>query len=330
MRLRDIFRFPFEVLGVCIAGLVIPVLPRSWVVGLARVLGDAGYRFSRRDKKIALANLDTAFGDTMSPEAKEKIARESFQNFTQVLLDYFWFSVFSRRRVARHVVFDSSYDYAFRTLPLIFLTAHFGNWEVLGLACTMRCGGLLSVAAKMENPLVDFILRMARSGTGQRIVGREGALRSLVRELKQGGRVAMVMDQNVLPEDGGEFVSLFGLPAPVSRAAALLQSHTGADVAFAYCLPDDRGGYTAYAMPPHRRGTGKEADATQVFAGMLEEVVRKNPGKWLWAYKRWKFIPEGCPRDKFPFYSRGAESDVAKASSRDNNQMTSNRDERGK
>ena len=201
---------------------------------------------------------------------------------------------------------DASTDYLSGLSPVIALTGHYGNWEILGQAAARRFGRTLSVAAPLKNPFVTQAINRMRSATGQVIVDKEGALRRLLLELKAGGRVALLIDQNVLPEDGGEFVFFFGLRVPISRAAAALMEHTDAAVLFGYCVADEDGRYTVRALPPitaeeaRRSGTS----VTSWFASVMEDLIRQDPGPWVWAYRRWKYIPENTSPDRYPYYAK--------------------------
>lgn len=302
-------RHAIEAVALAFGFLLIPLLPRPVVTLAASCLGRMACYFARRDRTTAVANIRIAFGDDIADGEAARLVRESFECFALVLLDLFWFSFRTRKRVQKYVRFDPEYEWTFGDRPFVYLTAHFGNWEVLGLATALKAGKLLSVAAPLENSLADRILKNMRKGTGQVIVNKQGAVRGLLKELKNSGKVALVMDQNTLPSGGGCYVDLFGLPAPVSLAAAGLMLHAGCDAAFVSGIPDGRGYYDARIVekfPADQvRGISQE-DLTARIARALEKAVREAPGKWLWSYKRWKFIPEGTERNKFPFYSRPA------------------------
>lgn len=307
MKLKKQARQIAESLLICIALCTLPFLPRSWILCLARSLGKAAFRLSASLRKIAMANLEVAFGNTISTAEKEAIAKESFQTFALVMIDLFWFGVFSKKRIMSYVKMDSSCRFYFETKPAVAVTGHIGNWEILGQAVSVQDSPLVSVAAPLENRFVNSILNRARRTTGQKVVAKEGALKTLLKTLKNGERVALVMDQNVLPEEGGEFTNFFGLQAPFSKAASTLSQRTGADVVFMFCVVDKDGdGYTAYCIPPLRaRGPDAESrDITQEIAKTLEQEIRKHAGQWLWMYKRWKYVPSGESIEDYPFYSR--------------------------
>lgn len=300
-------RYNLEIMGLLAGYILIPLLPRRLVVSLANLLGRCAYSVATRDRQTAEANVRVAFGKKMPDEEVARIARGSFQCFALVLLDLFWFSIFSKGRTNKYVRIDPGYDWSFGDRPFVYLSAHFGNWEVLGLATAIRAGRLLSVAAPLKNVFADRLLKGMRKGTGQRIISKHGAVRGLIKELKDGGKVALVMDQNTLPDDGGCFVDLFGVPAPVSMAAASLVLHAKCDAAFVCGIPDGKGYYDATVIDRFAADDCRDmsqVELTARIAASLEKAVRMHPSLWLWSYKRWKFIPAGAQLDKFPFYSR--------------------------
>jgi KDO2-lipid IV(A) lauroyltransferase len=293
-----------EALLACLASWILPFLPRNAILGMSKTLGNTAFRCCRQLRSVAMANLDIAFGNSLSFEEKEAIIKDSFRTFTLVLIDLFWFGRSTAKRIQNCVKFDPSFDHYLKTNPAIIISGHFGNWEVMGLATALHGAPSMSVAMPLANPFVDSILNRLRRVTGQQIVTREGAVRKIITHLKSGGKTGMLMDQNTLPNDGGEFVPFFNLPVPVSKAASSLARRTDAAIVFAFCLLDQNGNYTLRALPPIRPEPGDQHDLTPAIARIMEELIRQHPGQWLWMYKRWKFIPADSPPDNYPFYAR--------------------------
>ncbi len=273
---------------------------------MATWLGSAVFRCSGKLRKIAIANLDVAFGETLSQANKKRIAEESFRTFALVLIDLFWFALFVRRRIAANLKFDPSFDHYFNTSPAIVVAGHIGNWELIAQAVAIHGAPTVSVVAPLDNPYVEWLLNYLRTQSGQKVVFKDGAVKMLLKTLYDGGRVGLLIDQNTLPEDGGEFVDMFGLPVPMSKAAAILSERTKATIVLIYCVQDGHGKYTAYAHPVEPSGR----TMTQTIAAAMEDVVRNHPGQWLWMYKRWKYIPSGHSGSGYPFYTRRAAAHI--------------------
>jgi len=293
-------------------GLVlIPYLPRSWILALATALGHAAYACSSHLRKVGRVNLDLAFGQSLSRKDKRRILKTSFRTFALVMLDIFWFTHKTRERLAKYVSVDPAMEGLVRKRPRICVTAHLGNWELLGQACMAHGVNLISVAAPLANPVVDAIFIRFRKLMGQQVLPREGALRGVLNALRSGDNVGMLLDQNTKPSEGGVFVQFFGMPVPISAAGASLALRTNAEIVFGFCVPRPDGGYhvrvPARFTPALRAGEDPKsavARITQDIAAVIETEIRNNPGFWLWTYKRWKYVGPGRDRSEYPFYAK--------------------------
>lgn len=289
-----------------VAMVLIPRMPRAVVVATAQAASIVAWVFDRRDRRIAMANLDLAFGEALDRRAKRRIVVRSFRTFAQVGLDYFWFARNSRERVERYVTGDATIRRWLGRQSAIAVTAHFGNWEILGQWAALNGTSLVSVAKPIRNPRIDRRVNVLRQKSGQRIVAREGALKNLLRVLRGGGTVALLLDQDTRVEEGGVFVNFFGVPAPVSSAAARLADKTEVPIVFAFCRREEGGRYTVYAQelltPESFKGLSAEV-VTQRIASRIEEEIRRYPDQWLWMYKRWKRRLPGFDVRRYPFYA---------------------------
>lgn len=309
MILRTLRR-PFEYALARLSLFIIPRLSRKSVLALSRLLGTLALWGMRHQGRTAMANLALVFPESTN-ETKKKLLRASLQNFTLAILDTFWLARDTKARIANLVTLDPS----FREKILVpgaqvCITAHLGNWEVLGLAVSQQGYPLTSVAAPLKNPQVDKLFNGLRHMAGQRAISKQGALRHLLTTLRDGGKIALVLDQNVKPVHGGIFVNFFGIKAPFSAAAAQLALRTKAPILIGACIPDAAGFYFTPPVIAIEMGhlPADEAAAvqtlTQRIALGLEQMIRAHPECWLWTYKRWKIRPLEEDPARYPFYTR--------------------------
>jgi len=110
--------------------------------------------------------------------------------------------------------------------------------------------------------------------------------------------VGVLADQNTMPEEG-VFVDFFGVPACMTTGIARVALHTGAAVVPGYAFWDEnlRKYRLRFEPPVELARTGNtELDVienTQRFAKVIEGVIRKHPGQWVWIHARWKNRPKG-------------------------------------
>jgi KDO2-lipid IV(A) lauroyltransferase len=178
---------------------------------------------------------------------------------------------------------------------LIVVTAHIGNWEFSGLAVAHLVGSMLSVARTLDNPMLDRYVRGVREQLGQRIVDRRGALRPVVRHLRDGGTVAMLIDQN--QRAGGVFVPFFGRLASTVPSAASIALKYDVPVVMGYGLREKDGVHHTIRFGPAFeliRTGDHDADVeanTAMFTRRIEEAVRRAPEQWFWLHRRWRRRP---------------------------------------
>jgi len=284
----------------------IPLLPRCAVVGLARVLGAVAWCLSPSLRRISEANLHVVFGESLTPARRCGIGRASFQCFALTMLDVFWFMRDTRRRMERYVRVDDSFLPVFDRPPLIAFTGHIGNWEVMSMFCGFRGAPVTAVVMPLKNPFADRLLNRLRQATGSQPVPRRGAVRALLKSLTAGRTVALVIDQNTRPAEGGVFLPFLGLPAPVSNAPGMLWQRTRVPLLVVDCTADRHGVYTVRAgdiFPlPAEESSAEWVTARAVQE--LERVIRARPEHWLWSYKRWRYYRAEDPVARYPFYAK--------------------------
>ncbi len=316
---RRRFRAAWELAATRVGMALIPPLPRPAVLRWADRLARLAWRGDRSLRETGRANLRVAFGGELDPAARDARLFASYRSFARVLLDVFWFARDPVRRLTEWVRFDPGIAAVTCERAQVLLTAHLGNWEVMGQAFALRGYPLMSVAAPLTNPAVDRLFVRMRTRSGQQVIPREGAVRRLVGQLRGGGKVAMLLDQNTKPADGGVFVDFFGLPVPVSQAAAMLALRTRSDVHFGCSVPRADGGYdvtVTAGIPagelPRRASRAEVAALTRRMTGLTEQAVRRYPEHWLWTYKRWKHVPDGQRLERYPFYAKPCPAPAAR------------------
>lgn len=285
----------------------VPLLPRRAIVGLSRFFSAVAFRHATKLRQVGLANLNFIYGDSKSDDEKRALLRNTFQSFALLVLDIIWFTFRPHQRCDKWVTWDESCDPVFEDGATLILTAHYGNWETVGLAYASKGQPIMSVAAALKNPPVNDLFIKLRQQTGQTIIPQKGAARPLLNGLKSGKKLAVLLDQNTRPSDGGQFVEFFGLPVPVSTVPAALALKTNARILTVTMAADQRGLYTVTVheeIKPDPDAENPVLALTQKMSHSVERVVRENPTPWCWMYKRWRFVPEDHDLEDYPDYAK--------------------------
>jgi KDO2-lipid IV(A) lauroyltransferase len=295
-----------------LAGLA-PRLSRSLVYRVGHAVGWLVFYFSRDQRRVALANLDVAFGDSKTVPEKRRIARASFQNAGATLLALLWAPRLTGQVIEKIVELDPAHLAQAKALHargkgLIFASAHYGDWELLSLATGFWGLPMNVVVEQMNNAALQEIFSRLRAQSGHTIIPQGKAATKLLRALRRGECTALLIDINAPPRAGGVWVDFFGLPVFNTAAVAGLALHTGAPIVLATAEPlrPGRARIASRAViEPHPTGN-TEADlralSQQCLTG-FEQIIRQQPELWLWSYKRWNYRPRP-DKGRYPFYSR--------------------------
>ncbi len=308
-----LFRYRLETIAAKAASYIVPLFPRSWVIAAGRFLGSIGYRISARAREVARANVEIAFGDTKSAAEKERIAKGALQNLIATLLGLFWSRRLKKEMMGTLAQYDPAavarvHELQKQGKGIIFLTLHYGDWEMLGLAAGHLGIHLNVVVETMRNKSLEGLFAELRGATGHRIISQQFAITKLVRALKRGENIALLTDLTASYRSGGVWLNYFGLPVLNNSAVAGMSLRMGAPIVCAVAFPLPGGRVRIqYGPEIEFEPTGNEqADLvalSQKCLDFCESVVRQQPEHWLWTYKRWKWRPTE-EQGRYPFYSR--------------------------
>ena len=175
----------------------------------------------------------------------------------------------------------------------ILATAHYGNWELLGLTAPLHGFELLSLARPLDDAALNERLLRLRTLTGQRILSKHNALRPTIKALRNGETVGILMDQNTVRREA-VFVPFFGRLAATTPAVATLQQRTGASILPVFSVPSSRG-YRVVIDAPLEIPDVAESEAmeaiTAAATARIEAQIRERPEAWLWMHDRWRERP---------------------------------------
>lgn len=308
--IRRALRRPFETFFFRLATWVIPLIPRVLINFITTIAGWLTFHVATRERIVGMANLDIVFGETKTREEKQTILKKSLISFTRTMADIFWFSMWTEKRLLKYQRFVPDSGPYFEERAHVIITAHAGNWELIGLESGLLGIDVASIAAVTKNKAVDRLLNDLREKTGMTIIPREGAMRTLVSRFRNQGKAAFVLDQNTPEEEGGVWVDFLGMPTPVSSAPANLAYRTGTDIIFAFSHPTSKGVYEArtgpiITPPPFDKTADQKKIATELTQRIMDVVsdrIRTHPESWLWAYKHWRHVAPGSDPSIYPDY----------------------------
>jgi Kdo2-lipid IVA lauroyltransferase/acyltransferase len=279
---------------------IIQILPYETSRRLARAFAWLAHKVDRRHRLVADDNLRHAFGTQLDDAARQRLVFEVYVHFCTMLIEILQLPRRLHPTTWRRYVELPGGDRIVTALlsgrPLLFVTGHFGNWEMAGYALGLFGFSTHAIARTLDNPHLDRFLRGFRERTGQYIIDKSGEFDKIQAVLGGAGVIATLADQDA--GQRGQFVEFFGRPASTHKAVALLALEYKAPL-LVIGVPrlGNPGRYHAiaadYIDPGDYAGRPDAVKAiTERYTAALEQVVRLAPEQYFWLHRRWKHQPQ--------------------------------------
>ncbi len=263
-------------------------------------LGLGLYALLGKRQEIAVSNVRRAFPHLNQAQAAQ-IARRMAINFGMTFAEFLHLPAASPAEIRAYCDI-SGLEHIQNGLEagngVILLTAHLGNWEVMGARAAQEFP-LAVVARPTSNAGVQSFIDQARKSGGLTVVSKFDTGRASLKLLKQNYAVGILPDQHAGVE--GALLPFFGHPTRMVSALARLAMISDARVVPAFgvrrkpWLKDGR--ILATVFPGwNLENPGKDAEkreetvleGTRRVAGELEKIISAHPDQWLWLHRRWR------------------------------------------
>ena len=271
------------------------ILPSSLQNLLAKFLAFAFMKLKKKRFHVVMTNLDLAFGETKTKEEKLEIAKKCYYNFAKYLgINFILNQNTTKQKILKQVVFKNEHfllDAMKSGRPIIVTTAHFGQWEIFGLAVAAYFGPSSVLGRKLDSSVMDKILRANRAQFDVELIDKDGGAKDILKALKARRIVGILVDQNTAPKDSIK-VQFFGKDVLHTPAASVLAQKTNALIINAFIYQKGENLNEICFEQPIDISTFDKEDAvqkvTQMQCSACEEMVRARPEEYFWFHQRFK------------------------------------------
>jgi KDO2-lipid IV(A) lauroyltransferase len=283
--------------------LAVPgLLPPSMAMAAGQMLGTLAYFVAGNLRKTGFRNLELAFPEK-TLEERRAILKGCFLNLGRALGLFSQLSTRSPESLQALIAPEGITHLEQAKSEgngLILFTAHLGAWELTSFGLSLIGHPVSFLVRRIDNPAVEEMVDEIRVRFGNQTIDKLAAARSMVRLLRSGHVLGLLLDLNVL-DDEGIFVDFFGVPASTNFITAKLALRTGSSILPVFAPWDKlRKKFLLQVQPPvSAEVTGdEETDVrrlTEKLSLIVENEIRNYPDQWLWIHKRWKTRPPGEP-----------------------------------
>ncbi|MFT5835146.1 MAG: KDO2-lipid IV(A) lauroyltransferase [Sulfurimonas sp.] len=270
-------------------------LPRKVRRAFFLGLGFLAYKISKRYNKVIRQNLLFIYGDKIDEDFIKKVSKNAF---TQLLLNFLHtmeIRYYSIEELSKKIRFEN--DEVLKKVqdegrPIIFVTSHYGSWEFAGAMLSALREPIMIVYKKMNNKYFQNYLLSSRSKSRMTYLERGGATRGILKRLRSGGAIALLIDTNVNKREAIT-VDFLGKPTSQIKTTAYFARKFNAALIPSLIHANDDGTYTIKfydeIVPPKTDNEQEDIKvSTQMQTDWLSAEILKAPEPWFWLHRRFK------------------------------------------
>lgn len=292
-----------QYLGARLAAMGLTVFDVEANLRSGAALGRLLFHIDSRHRTRMLNHLGWCFPE-LDQEQRSELARRSFEHFVQLVVEVLYTprlihpdSWSSRIQLGQ---IGQTLDLLNRGRPLLMITGHLGNWEILSNLLAILGYPIHGVARPLDNRLIHRWLLEIRERRGLRVIEKWNASQIMLDVIQKGHALGFIADQNA--GDKGLFVPFFGRLASTYKSIGLLTISQQVPIVCGYARRAEKVGHE----PGYRFELGtvdiiwpdewvNQADplyyVTARYMRAIETMVRACPQQYLWMHRRWKSRP---------------------------------------
>ena len=242
---------------------------------------------------VVRSNLGNAFPERSEIEI-DALTEQTFRNLADIFVESIKGIGISRDELERRMTITASTrvrELAEKGTPLIFLTAHYCNWEWLLLFSCMHLAHPLMVAYQpFHDQQFDEFMLKARTRFGGTAVPSTELIRQILLNRKSLKTLALLADQSPSRNERKYWMTFLNQETAFIDGTDSLAWLTKMPVVFVNTRRRKRGHYDVslemIAEPPYEKNSHT---IVEHYARALEAMIQADPSSWLWSHRRWKF-----------------------------------------
>lgn len=294
---RSALREKFEYFLTLFAIKITKIFPNSVCYAFFNSLAILLFYTLASRRKIAIKNISAAYPNLEQKEATN-LAKENFKSIARTLCEALLVYNDKLKLEQLFINGDEAINLVKKlsengTRPILFTTAHFGNWEALSNYFAHRGITLLVIGREGNNKLIEQNITLPfRTKFGNELASKDSAMLNMVRHLKDGKNVGILIDQR--PSAQGSLpTTFFNMPCRTATPIALLKLKFNPVVVPIFALRDKSGKYEIIIKNFDESVIkGNKNDdilaITQHINDIFEQIVRLDPSQWFWMHNRWR------------------------------------------
>lgn len=255
----------------------------GWLVGYLAGL------FPSRERRIASLQLQRFLASRNSSSIVPKV----FANAGRTLLESINLRPIIKQRESkiRCANWPAIRAWVQDTRPIVALTAHTGNWDLLAAYVIAEGIPLTTIGREARNPIAQSLLKGIREGYGIETIWRSdrSGVKRLFECLRERRTIAALIDQDTRVDS--LMVPFFGSPAKTPSSLIAMGRRANARFVSAFLFRSSPRTFEVFVeeLPD----SGDDKTVLEEYNRRLEALIRRFPDQWVWFHKRWRTQADG-------------------------------------
>lgn len=252
------------------------------------------YKFNKKHKKIAKANLDLVYKNSISEERKEEIIYNSYKSLVFNMYEFIENQNITKENMLKkaNILNKEIIEKAFKdNRKIIYITAHYGGWEITLPYIALMFGEIAVVNRKMDNPHIQEKYAKARSKNLITMLEKQSAAKGMIQAFKDNKSIAVVIDQHI---GSGVEVQFLGQKELATDSTARMALKFDAIIIPIFTVNNGFRDWTIEVKEPvdvrtfEFKTDDKIKELTQIQNDIVSKQIFDKPDFWLWQHKRFK------------------------------------------
>tara|TARA_B110000902_G_C14203453_1_gene548721 strand:- start:251 stop:1126 length:876 start_codon:yes stop_codon:yes gene_type:complete len=245
-----------------------------------------------KSEQIINNNLEKFLG-AQNDDIKNKIKLKMWDNYGKTFVEYLYLKKFKNTNSHINIKGEEILNQIQKVnKPVIFVSGHFANFELMSMELTKRNVKLATIYRPLNNfflnPFMEY-LRKKYVCQNQIKKGLAGVKNS-IHYIKKNFSIALMIDQRV---GEGKKLPFFEHLALTTTMPAQMALKYNLDIVPIYIARKDNDNFEMEIHKPIKIEKNDDVETNKLNISIelnkiLEEMISKDPGQWIWTHNRWK------------------------------------------
>ena len=226
-------------------------------------------------------------------DKKRTIKTNMWANYGITFVEYIFLKKFRNNNT--HITIKNEYilqKIIKNNKPVIFVSGHFANFELMSMELTKRKIKLATIYRPLNNFFINPFMEYVRRTYVCKEQIKKGmpGVKSTLKYIKDNHSIALMIDQRV---SEGKKIPFFEHMASTTTLPAQLATKFQLDIVPIYISRNDNDNFEIEIYEPIKVSTKDDLETNKLnltirLNKILEQMISRAPGQWIWTHNRWK------------------------------------------